>query len=128
MNSVPRLSFRGACSICKQDLALTFSNLGGHYVPKHEFEGASCRGARFSAMSMYRIIETEDSAREVAEFLAHDDGRCLERPWIPGPAHSMMCSDGRNCANTRVDLARSLGVWYLKCTPVNQANKEAAPA
>lgn len=101
----------GSCYTCGRQFKLRRpAFLGdGAAVPTHKVKGQMCRGSGMSANHVKPVIETEQEALKLAQFLSTDDGHCFS-----GPSHSMACDDGRDCARTRIQLARIMAEHYLQ--------------
>jgi len=112
--NIPNLTKLGSCSSCKQLLTL-FPKTS--WIPEHTQPGSStiCSGSHYSPDRVEYLIQTDEEARQVAEFFKNDGAtHCLDSYGL----HSMACGNGRRCAEIRGLLAKAFAKYYLKQNPV----------
>lgn len=110
MAHIPVLKVVGACCVCKQAVEIEPGSFCAA-ASEHKRGKRRCRGSDYSCDKTWFIIETAEQALAVAIFLKDDTDKCLDRPWA---GHSRSCGDGRNCSETRRELAAAFANYYLR--------------
>lgn len=128
MKKTPVLTKEGLCPGCKIWLRYSHRALSGG-LPTHNQGGGEntlkCIHSGFSPRGYRYVIKSDDKAREVANFIRNDDGRCLVDS---RGHHSMACGDGDVCDAERRLLAQALATYYLENARKQDEPKEEAGA